>query len=227
MIKVIVAEDIEVLRRRIVKEINNTCDIKVVADVGTGLQAVEIASSLDFDVALLDIEMEEYDSGLVAAKEILRNNSDKKIIFLTLNECDEMIFNALESGAVDYVIKSEDVNPIIEHIRKVYANKPELDWNIQNKVQKEFRRLRKSETDLLFFLRNISILTQAEKELLKLLVADYSLKEIAKLRYVELTTIKTQISHILKKLRVRRTKDIVKQIKEMGLESLLESESKV
>lgn len=227
MIKVIVAEDIEVLRRRIVKEINNTCDIKVVADVGTGLQAVEVASSLDFDVALLDIEMEEYDSGLVAAKEILRNNSDKKIIFLTLNECDEMIFNALESGAVDYVIKSEDVNPIIEHIRKVYANKPELDWNIQNKVQKEFRRLRKSETDLLFFLRNISILTQAEKELLKLLVADYSLKEIAKLRYVELTTIKTQISHILKKLRVRRTKDIVKQIKEMGLESLLESESKV
>lgn len=227
MIKVIVAEDIEVLRRRIVKEINNTCDIKVVADVGTGLQAVEIASSLDFDVALLDIEMEEYDSGLVAAKEILRNNSDKKIIFLTLNECDEMIFNALESGAVDYVIKSEDVNPIIEHIRKVYANKPELDWNIQNKVQKEFRRLRKSETDLLFFLRNISILTQAEKELLKLLVADYSLKEIAKLRYVELTTIKTQISHILKKLRVRRTRDIVKQIKEMGLESLLESESKV
>lgn len=102
-----------------------------------------------------------------------------------------------------------------------------MDWNIQNKVQKEFRRLRKSETDLLFFLRNISILTQAEKELLKLLVADYSLKEIAKLRYVELTTIKTQISHILKKLRVRRTKDIVKQIKEMGLESLLESESKV
>ena len=88
MIKVIVAEDIEVLRRRIVKEINNTCDIKVVADVGTGLQAVEIASSLDFDVALLDIEMEEYDSGLVAAKEILRNNSDKKIIFLTLNEFD-------------------------------------------------------------------------------------------------------------------------------------------
>lgn len=227
MIKVIVAEDVNVLRKRMVKAIDSSDDIRVVGQAGTGREIVAVAQSVEFDIALLDIEMETMDSGITAAKKILLDKPDSKIIFLTLHESDDMIFNAIDGGAVDYIIKSEDVKPVLEHIRKVYYEKAEMDWRIQSKLQQEFRRLRKSENDLIFFIRNIVVLTPAEKNLLKLLVEGYSLKDIARIRYVELTTVKTQISHILKKLGVKRTKDIVNQIKEMRLESLLDPDLKV
>ena len=67
-------------------------------------------------------------------------------------------------------------------------------------------------------------MTPAEKVILSLLVEDLSIRDIAAKRCVEITTIKTQISHILAKLHIKRTKDIVRQIKEMKLEDLLYSQ---
>lgn len=227
MINVLVAEDIDILRRRIVRALDNTEDIKVVAAVSTGKSAVQAARVTDFHIALLDVEMERIDSGIVAAKEIIGLKPNVDIIFLTLHESDEIIFNAFGSGAVDYIIKTEDIDPVIEHIRNVYNNKAMLDWEIQSRIQKEFRRLQRSENELRFFIHKIAILTPAEKELLRLLVGGNSLKQITKIRFVELSTIKTQISHILKKLEVGRTRDIVKQIREMNLENLLDDISKV
>lgn len=227
MIRVIVAEDIAVLRKRMVRAIDASEDMMVVGQASTGREIVDIAQKEDFDIALLDIEMETIDSGITAAKKILSMKPASKVIFLTLHESDEMIFNAIDGGAVDYIIKSEDMAPVLEHIKNVYHEKAEMDWRIQSRLQQEFRRLRKSENDLIFFIRNIVVLTPAEKSLLKLLVEGYSLKDIARIRFVELTTVKTQISHILKKLGVKRTKDIVNQIKEMRLESLLDPDTKV
>ena len=227
MIRVIIAEDLDILRRRLVKAINSTDDITVVGESDTGKGIVDIAESTKFDIAILDIEMETTEAGLYATNAILMDNPNAKIIMLTLHDSDDMVFSAIEKGAVDYVIKSENTDELIEHIRNVYAGKNNMDWRIQSKIQKEFRRLRKSENDLLFFIRNIAILTPAEKTLLKLLTDGYSIKEIAKLRFVEVTTVKTQISHILRKLNAKRTREIVIQIKEMHLEELLDDSAKV
>ncbi len=224
MIRVIIAEDIDILRRRIKNDLLRSEKIEVVGEAASASEAVDVAMSVDFDIALLDIEMESSDSGIDAASRILEIKPESKVIFLTLHESDEVVFKALESGAVDYIIKSEDATNVVEHIEKAYQDKAQIGWKVQNKMQKEFLRLRKSEMHLVFFIHNISILTPAEKALLALLVEGYSIKDISEKRYVEITTIKTQISHILKKLHVRRTKDIVDQIKEMKLESLLNSQ---
>ena len=170
--------------------------------------------------------MESAEAGLDAAKAILEERPDAKIIILTLHDSDEMVFSAIEKGAVDYVIKSGDTEEVIQHIRNAYSGKRAMDWKIQDKLQKEFRRLRKSENDLLFFIRHIAVLTPAEKALLKLLVDGYSIREISRLRFVEVSTVKTQISHILKKLNAKRTREIVVQIKEMKLEELLSDSEK-
>lgn len=227
MIKVIVAEDIDVIRKRIIKNINKESDMQVVGEASTGLEITKVALSTDFDIAVLDIEMEGIDAGIVAARKIREVKTDAKIIFLTLHDNDDMIFSALGDGAVDYIIKSEDTTPLIEHIRLVTEGKNPMNLDLQRKLQTEFKRLQKSESELMFFIRTIAILTPAEKALIKLLVEGNSVKDIAKKRYVEVTTVKTQISHILKKLNVRRTRDIVLQIKEMNLESLLDTEPKV
>ena len=227
MIKVIVAEDSIVLRKLIVRSINSQKDMKVVGDAGSGKDIIAIADSSDFDIAVLDIEMEYMDAGIKAAREIHKIKPSAKVIFLTLHDNDEMIFSALEDGAVDYIIKSEKTDELIEHIRAVSFGKNPMTLDVQGRLQKEFRRLRRSEGELMFFIRNIAILTPAEKALLKLLVEGKTTKDIASLRFVEVTTVKTQITHILKKLNARRTKDIVLQIKEMNLEGLLEEDPKV
>ena len=226
MIRVIIAEDLEILRKRLIKSMDGTEDIKVVGESSTGKGIIEIAKQTPFDIAVLDIEMESAEAGLDAAKAILEEHPDAKIIILTLHDSDEMVFSAIEKGAVDYVIKSGDTEEVIQHIRNAYSGKRAMDWKIQDKLQKEFRRLRKSENDLLFFIRHIAVLTPAEKALLKLLVDGYSIREISRLRFVEVSTVKTQISHILKKLNAKRTREIVVQIKEMKLEELLSDSEK-
>ena len=222
----IIAEDLEILRKRLIKSMDSTGDIKVVGESSTGKGIIEIAKQTPFDIAVLDIEMESAEAGLDAAKAILEERPDAKIIILTLHDSDEMVFSAIEKGAVDYVIKSGDTEEVIQHIRNAYSGKRAMDWKIQDKLQKEFRRLRKSENDLLFFIRHIAVLTPAEKALLKLLVDGYSIREISRLRFVEVSTVKTQISHILKKLNAKRTREIVVQIKEMKLEELLSDSEK-
>ena len=182
MIRVIIAEDLEILRKRLIKSMDSTGDIKVVGESSTGKGIIEIAKQTPFDIAVLDIEMESAEAGLDAAKAILEERPDAKIIILTLHDSDEMVFSAIENGAVDYVIKSGDTEEVIQHIRNAYSGKRAMDWKIQDKLQKEFRRLRKSENDLLFFIRHIAVLTPAEKALLKLLVDGYSIREISRLR---------------------------------------------
>ena len=224
-IRVIFAEDVEILRKEIIRFLNRDKHIEVVGDANNAKDIVTIAQEIEFDIALLDIEMEKETSGIEAASAILAAKPQAKIIFLSSHESDEIIFSAIETGAIDYVIKSGELENLIDHIEKAYSNQVEIDWNVQKKMHKEFLRLRKREQNLLFFIRNIAILTPAEKSLISLLVQEFRIKEIADIRFVEVTTIKTQISRILKKLDMKRTKDIVTQIKKMKLESLFETES--
>lgn len=223
-IKVIIAEDVEILRKEIIRFLTRNKHIEVVGEANNATDIVNIAQKIEFDIALLDIEMEKETSGIEAASAILDSIPHAKIIFLSSHENDEIIFSAIETGAIDYVIKSGELENLIDHIEKAHSNQVEIDWNVQKKMHTEFLRLRKSEQTLLFFIRNITILTPAEKSLIALLTKGFRIKEIAEIRFVEITTIKTQISRILKKLNMKRTIDIVSQIKKMKLESLLEPE---
>lgn len=225
IIRVIIAEDVEILRKEMIRFLIRNKHIEVVGDANNAPDIIKIAQDVEFDIALLDIEMEKETSGIEAASAILAAKPNSKIIFLSSHESDEIIFSAIEIGAVDYVIKSDELENLIDHIEKAHSNQVEIDWNVQKKMHKEFLRLRKREHNLLFFIKNITILTPAEKSLIALLIKGYRVKEIADIRFVEITTIKTQISRILKKLNMKRTKDIVIQIKKMKLESLLEPEN--
>ena len=84
----------------------------------------------------------------------------------------------------------------------------------------EYARLQKSERSLLYFINNISRLTAAERELIKLLLQGHKVSEIARIRCVEVSTVKTQIKGLLRKFGCSRTKEIVKTIRELGVEHL-------
>jgi len=131
-----------------------------------------------------------------------------------------MIITAMGTGAVDYLVKGEDSEEILSHIRNAFAGRATMNSRIQETIMREYSRLQRSERSLLFFIHNVSQLTAAERELVKLLLEGMKVKEIAQVRCVEMITVKTQIKSLLRKFGCSRTKEIVSMIRDLNLSHL-------
>ncbi|MDD5973817.1 response regulator transcription factor [Bullifex sp.] len=218
MIKLMIADDFDILREDL-KENLESLGYCVSKCVSSALDAVnEYDESID--IVLMDIEMEESDSGIKAAEAILDKYKDAKIIYLTSHDSDEMIMTAFATGAEDFIVKGVSAQEIKEHIDAVYNNKPQLDDRVRNIVMCEYKRLRQSEQNLLYFIKHISSLTPTEKDLIHCFLLDMKVREIASQRNVELSTVKSQIRTLLQKFGCSRSKEIVVIIKGLGLEHL-------
>lgn len=222
-IKILLAEDFEIIRDDFGELIESQDDMEIVGTAATRAEIVKLAKDISSDIILMDIEMDALNSGILATEEIHKFEPDIPVIFLTAHDTDEMIVTAMASGAVDYVVKSAEYDTILKHIRKAYEGEPILEARIQTKMRDELFRLSRTEKSLLFFINNISKLTPAERELIKLFLKNKKIDEIAKIRCVEVVTVKTQIKSLLKKFGLSRTKEIVKQIRELNIEHLFEN----
>ena len=220
MIRVMIAEDFQLLREDLSELINSQNDMVVVGTAASGSEIIELSGHTPCDIILMDIEMENINAGIVAAEKILGEKPDQKIIFLTVHETENMIFTAMGTGAVDYVVKGNNDADLLEHIRCAYIGKPIMEGHIHAKILREYSRLRRSERSLLFFINNISQLTPAERELVRFLLQGKKAAEIAEIRCVELVTVKTQIKSMLKKFGCSRTKEVVKMIEDLNIFSL-------
>ena len=218
MIKLMIADDFDILREDL-KENLESLGYCVSKCVSSALDAVnEYDDSID--IVLMDIEMEESDSGIKAAEAILDKYKDAKIIYLTSHDSDEMIMTAFATGAEDFIVKGVSAQEIKMHIDAVYNNKPQLDDRVRNIVMCEYKRLRQSEQNLLYFIKHISSLTPTEKDLIHCFLLNMKVREIASQRNVELSTVKSQIRTLLQKFGCSRSKEIVVIIKGLGLEHL-------
>ena len=219
-IRVMVAEDIDLLREDFIETVDGQPDMEVVGSAATGAGISGLAVNGDCDVILMDIEMEDVRAGIVAADFIHEYKPDVKIVFLTAHETDEMITGAMGTGAADYVVKGCKDEVLLEHIRKAHRGETTLEPRIQQTVMHEYTRLRQSERSLIFFINNVAKLTPAEHELVRLLLQGKKVAEIAQTRHVEVVTVKTQIKGLLGKFGCSRTKEIVAMIHRMGLEHM-------
>lgn len=222
-IKILLAEDFEIIRDDFCELIESQDDMEIVGTAATRAEIVKLAKEVSSDIILMDIEMDALNSGILATEEIHKFDPEIPVIFLTAHDTDEMIVTAMASGAVDYVVKAAEYDTILNHIRKAYEGEPILEARIQTKMRDELFRLSRTEKSLLFFINNISKLTPAERELIKLFLKNKKIDEIAKIRCVEVVTVKTQIKSLLKKFGLSRTKEIVKQIRELNIEHLFEN----
>lgn len=220
MIRILVAEDFDLIREDLCDTLEQQEDMTVVGSAATGEAILALALEHDFDLILMDIEMETTTAGIRATERILERKPEAKVLFLTAHETDNMILTSMGAGAVDYIVKGCDDAELFRHIRSAYAGQPLLDGKIQNLLLKEYSRLRTSERSLLFFISTVSQLTAAERELVRLLLEDRKVKEIAAIRCVEVVTVKTQIKSLLHKFGCTRTKEIVNTIRELNVTHL-------
>ena len=220
MIRILVAEDFDLLREDLCDILEHQEDMTVAGSAATGEAIQALALDTDFDLILMDIEMETVTAGIRATERILERKPEAKVLFLTAHETDNMVLTSMGAGAVDYIVKGCDDAELFRHIRSAYAGQPLLDGKIQNLLLKEYSRLRTSERSLLFFISTVSQLTAAERELVRLLLEDRKVKEIAAIRCVEVVTVKTQIKSLLHKFGCTRTKEVVNTIRELNVTHL-------
>ncbi|MGD1821767.1 MAG: response regulator [Pleomorphochaeta sp.] len=219
-VRILIAEDIDIIREDLEQTINSQDDMIVVASVATGLEAQKKAKTVIADIAILDVEMESNTAGIIAANFFQENYPSVKVIYLSVHENSNIILTAMATGAIDYIVKGCSDEILLDHIRKASKGETNLESKVQKIMMEEYKRLRKSEKSLNFFIENLSTLTPTEKILVGYLLKGYKVKEIAKQRNVEIVTVKTQITILLKKFNCRRTSKITEMINELNLSHL-------
>ena len=117
MIRILVAEDFELIREDLCDVLNQQEDITVVGSAGSGKEIEALAMDTDFDIVLMDIEMETTNAGIHATEHILEKKPEVKVLFLTAHETDNMILTSMGAGAVDYIVKGCEDEELLQHIR--------------------------------------------------------------------------------------------------------------
>ena len=220
-IRVVVAEDEPYLRRDIANAIRARQGMQLVGEASTEAESVQAALEGQADVVLMDVEMDRCDSGIRAAVRIARERPETIILFLTVHDEDEVIYEAISAAPnVDYIVKSETAEAVLQKMEDAYMGRSSISPQILHKITGEFGRMRRRQSDVLYFYNILFTITASEKELIKMLLDGCSVSQIAARRVVQVSTVKAQINTLLKKFHVKRTKEIVSQIRELGLEKI-------
>ena len=206
VLRVVMADD-HVPTRQAVREALEQQGCEVLADVGTAEAAVAAAVQHRPDVCLLDIHMPG--SGIVAAADITRALPDTAVVMLTASADDEDLFAALRAGASGYLAKGMDPARLGAALRSVLAGESVLPRWLVRKVVEEFQppvRRRISLPNRSTAVR----LTEREAEILDLMAEGLSTEEIAGRLFVAQVTVRTHISAVLRKLRVKDRESAVR-----------------
>ncbi|MGY0060236.1 response regulator [Streptomyces sp. LZ34] len=198
-IRVVVADDQELVRSGFVMILDAQPDIEVVAEAGDGAAAIEAVRRHSPDVALLDIRMPGTD-GIEAAGAICRE-TDCRVIVLTTFDYDEYVHDALHAGASGFLLKDVRRDDLVHAVRVVTAGDSLLAPSVARRLVADFVQ-RPRETPAPRPDR-LAVLTARERETLQLLGRGLSNAEIAAELVVSEHTVKTHVSNVLTKLGLR------------------------
>lgn len=169
------------------------------AEAADAATAVSEAVRVRPDVCVLDINMPG--SGIAAAEQIARLVPDAVVVMLTVSQGDEDLFDALEAGAIGYLLKDTSPRRLPEALRSVLKGEAALPPHLVTKVVGEFRQRRRRRRVSLPGRKPVD-LTDREREVLAMLRDGLTTAQIAERLFVAPVTVRTHIAAILRKLRV-------------------------
>ncbi len=138
MIKVLFADDHEMVRIGVSAYLSSQDDIDVIAEADDGAEAVELALKHRPDIILMDLVMKEMD-GIEATKQIVEHWYEAKIIIVTSFLDDEKVYPALEAGATSYMLKTSKAEEIAKAIRETYKGQSILEPEVTGKIMNKMR----------------------------------------------------------------------------------------
>ena len=178
MIKVLIADDQELIRQSLQIVLGTEKDIEVLDAVENGVEVVRSVRREKPDVILMDIRMPEMD-GVVCTQIIKENYPNIKIIILTTFDDDEYVYNALKYGASGYLLKGISTKELAEAIRKVYQGTAMINGDITSKVVKLFSKMAQTNITIQVDDAQTADLKETEWKIIALVGSGMSNKEIA------------------------------------------------
>ncbi|WP_121750151.1 response regulator transcription factor [Streptomyces sp. E2N166] len=200
-IRVVVADDQELVRSGFTMMLEAQADIEVVAEAGDGAEAVAAVERHAPDVLLLDIRMPVMD-GLDAARRVCARSACK-VLMLTTFDLDEYVYEALYAGASGFLLKDVRRDDLVHAVRVVAAGDSLLAPAVTRRLVADIVRRRWAEATAEVTPQRLDVLTAREVETLRLLARGLSNSEIATTLFVSEHTVKTHVSNMLGKLGLR------------------------
>lgn len=229
--RILIAEDYALVRESLRMMLSGSPDLEVVGEAENGREAVELCRSLEPDLVLMDIRMPEMD-GLEATKAIKEAQPEISILMVTTHREPDYLLEAVRSGAAGYVLKESSAQELLDAVRRVLSGEPTLDHGLAMRLlerlpeepeqntghdQQQTSEHHKGNPQGSGSMVVASVLSEREIEALRLIALGKTNRQIAQDLMISLSSVKTYVQRIIKKLGVSdRTQASVKAI-ELGL----------
>jgi DNA-binding NarL/FixJ family response regulator len=211
-IDVLLADDHGVVRDGLRLLLEANPDIQVVGAASTGLDVLRQTPLLEPDVIVMDIAMPEL-SGLEATQEIRDLYPSVQTVIVSMHSTTELVFRALQAGALGYVLKESAGKEVVDAVRAVYEGRRYLSHKLIETVVDDYIHQRRAENPL-------ATLTVRERQVLQLVVESKSNAEIATMLSLSQKTVETYRSRLMQKLGLKDLPSLVKFAIQHGLTSI-------
>jgi DNA-binding NarL/FixJ family response regulator len=197
VIRVLVVDDQPLVRSGFRMVLEERPDLELAGEASDGKQALELARELDPDVILMDVRMPTLD-GVEATRQLVESGTRARILVLTTFDLDEYVYAAIRAGASGFLLKDVEPAELVDAIRVVAAGNSLFGPAATERLVARFAQQAGPEAG-----HALDELTERELEILRLLATGLSNAELAEHLFLSETTVKTHVSAILRKLRVR------------------------
>ena len=205
MLRILVADDHEIVRRGLVSLLKSHAGWDVCGEAQDGRQAVDKAKELKPDIVILDIGMPNL-NGLEAARQMQRDNPQAKVLILTITDVDEVVRAVLDAGARGFVLKSDAARDLVAAVEALQSNKTFFTSRVADMVLGGYlgRNRPTPDSDAV-----LPTLTPREREIVQLLAEGKSSKEVASHLNLSVKTAETHRSNIMRKLNLHSVSGLV------------------
>ncbi|MBQ9069300.1 MAG: response regulator transcription factor [Eggerthellaceae bacterium] len=202
--RVLIADDHEVVRSGFEMIVNAQDDMEVVGKVADGKEAYNQVVRLKPDVLLLDISMPPGESGLVACEKVSNDHPETKVIILTMFAEIDYLYFTLRGGAKGYVLKTSTSDELVTAIRTVYDGGTYINQEMASELTERLK-----DPDGIDEKNPLKVLTTREIEVMMLIAKGFTNKEIAEKIFVSVKTVEVHRSKIYSKLGIKSRAELV------------------
>lgn len=212
LIKVMLAENLTIVRKGLSLLLEENTDIQVVGGAENGKQALEMAEKLSPDILITEINLPQL-NGFEVCKRIVKKAYAIKPIILSTHYSEEFVFKAIAAGAKGYLCKRIQPQELVLAIQAVHRGhayfSPEISKIVLEKIV-DFGQIADGSI-------SYQILTKREEEVLQLAAEGKTSKEISEILFLSLKTIESHRSHIMKKLNINNLAGLIKYALRKGI----------
>lgn len=202
MIKVLIADDQELIRQSLQIVLDSKENLEVTDAVENGQEVIRSVRENAPDIILMDIRMPKMD-GVQCTKIIKENHPEIKIIILTTFDDDEFVYDALKYGASGYLLKGVSMDGLVDAIETVHSGRAMINPDVAAKVVRLFSQMAKGDYTIKVEENAVAELTKAEWKIIREVEKGSSNKEIAEELFLSEGTVRNYLSTILNKLQLR------------------------